>query len=203
MFNSRKLSTWSFNVLKRVLSIFACLLFLFSFIFPFYFARSSSYFSTYWSYFWSYRYSWAGNGRLAPFGDIGHVSYEYWFLAYWFPTPSFGPHTLRILVSSLWIPLLSMFTIQVLTLLSGMISVIFNRRILLFAPVLLSLLLIGLMTCTGVMLSGYFGEFNSEYQFGYDLAFPSLVLFSAAFILNELTIKRPIEHRVDITNPHT
>lgn len=84
-----------------------------------------------------------------------------------------------------WI-LISMFTIQVLTLLFGVASIIFNRRMLSFAPVLLNLLTIALMVYTGMMEEVYPGE----YQLGFYLVFPSLVLFLFAFVLNEMTKKR-------------
>jgi hypothetical protein len=158
------------NTLKRISAIFGCLLFLISFISPFYNIigiTSGGRFSTYYlSYESDHHYSF-----LFHFG-----SGQYWFSDYWF-----GPY-LAVGLGIPWI-FVPMFTIQALTLLFDVASIIFNRRILPFAPVLLSLLTIALMVYTGMMLSG-------EYQLGFYLVFPSLVLFLSFFVLNELTNSR-------------
>jgi hypothetical protein len=158
-----------FNTLKRICAAFGCLLFLISFISPFYTINmitlaggSSTY---YWSYESDYHYA-----IIAHFGSSQH-----WFCDYWF-----SPY-LDVGLRIPWI-LVSMFTIQALTLLFGVVSIIFTRRMLSFAPVLLSLLTIALMVCTGIIEEIYFGE----YQVGFYLIFPSLVLFLSAFVLDEL-----------------
>jgi hypothetical protein len=127
-------------------------------------AGSSS--TYYWSYESDYHYS-----IVFHFG-----SSQYWFSDYWF-TPY-----LDVGLGIPWI-LIPMFTIQALTLLFGVASIIFKRRIFPFVSVLLNLLTIALMVYTGTMYSG-------EYQLGYYLAIPSLVMFSSAFVLNEAAIAR-------------
>jgi hypothetical protein len=120
----------------------------------------------YWSYGSDYHYS----------INFHFGSSQYWFSNYWF-----SPY-LDVGLGIPWI-LVSMFTIQALTLLFGVATLIFNRRILPFASVLLSLLTVALMVYTGMMYSG-------EYQLGYYLVFPSTVLFLSAFVLDEMNKKR-------------
>jgi hypothetical protein len=158
------------NALKRISAILGCVLFLISFISPFYtismFTLAGESSTHYWSYESDYHYI-----------INGHFVGQTWFSDYWF-SPYLGVG-FRIP----WI-LVSMFTTQVLTLFFGVASIIFKRRMLSFAPVLLSLLTIGLMVRTGmpkdIILHG-------EYQLGYYLVFPSLVLFLSAFVMNEVT----------------
>ncbi|MGA3193053.1 MAG: hypothetical protein ABSD73_11175 [Candidatus Bathyarchaeia archaeon] len=158
------------NTLKRFFATFGCLLFLISFISPFYnisgittAGRTTTY---YWSYESDYHYSF----------DFHFGSSQYWFSDYWF-----SPY-LDVGLGIPWI-LVPMFTIQALTLLFGVASIIFNRRILPFASVLLSLLTIALMVYTGMMISG-------EYQLGFYLVFPSLILFLSAFVLNGMAKRK-------------
>jgi hypothetical protein len=122
----------------------------------------------YWSYGSDYHYS----------INFHFGSSQYWFSNYWF-----SPY-LDVGLRIPWI-LVSMFTIQALTLLFGVASMIFNRRILSFAPVLLSLLTIALMVYTDMIEEIYFGE----YQLGYYLVYPSVAMFIFAFLLNEVTKK--------------
>jgi hypothetical protein len=169
------------NVLKKVLTILGCLLFLFSIVSPFYtismitLAGGSS--TQYWSYESDYHY-----GITAIFG-----SRQTWFSDYWF-----SPY-LDVGLRIPWI-LVSMFTIQALALFFGVASIIFNRRMLSFAPVLLTLLTITLMVYTGIVEEIYSGE----YQLGFYLVFPSLALFLSAFILNEVTKKQQIKDSISI-----
>jgi hypothetical protein len=160
------------DILRKALVVIACVVFLFSVISPFYTISmktlaggSSTYYSSYES---DYQYA-----IMAHFG-----SSKTWFSDYWF-SPYLG-----VGLGIPWI-LIAMFIIQVLTLLFGVASIIFNRRILSFAPVLLSLLTIALMVYTGMVEQIYLGE----YQLGFYLVFPSLVLFLSAFVLNEVRKK--------------
>ena len=166
------------HALKRICVVLGCLLFLISFISPFYHDRVLTLYGRESTYYWSYEYDYHYSVEL-------HVgSSQQWFSDYWFNT--YLPAGLRIP----WI-LVPMFTIQVLTLLFGVASFIFNRRILSFAPFLLSLLTIALMVYTSMMPSGYPEEaYSGEYELGFYLVLPSLVLFLSAFVLNEMTKKR-------------
>jgi hypothetical protein len=120
------------NILKEVLAILGCLLFVFSFFYPLYYAEFIALAGFGSTYYWSYKVDIKNdaNGVL----NSNHL----WFSSYWFS--SYG-----------WIPwtLIFVFAVQVLTLVFGIASIIFNRRILSFAPVLLSLTVIELMICTG------------------------------------------------------
>lgn len=156
-------------LLKALLTILGFLVFLFSIILPFYAISMGSGFYGSSTQYWSYE----------SHGHYGRMSGQSWFSDYWF-----NPY----MVIGLGIPwiLVSMFTIQVLTLLFGAASIIFNRRMLSSAPVLLSLLAIALMLYTGMMEETYSGK----YQLGFYLAFPSLILFLSAFALSEVIKKR-------------
>ena len=143
--------------------VIGCLVFLFSVISPFFLFNTPQYLTS--NYYWSYRRDYYSPFQQAPT--------QYWFSNSW-ETAS--------LVAVSW-ALVSMFIYQVLTLVLGVVSVFFNKRILSFAPVLLCLLILGLMIYTGQTISRVFGE----YQQGYYLIFPSLALFMFAFILNEVT----------------
>jgi len=164
-------------ILKTLCTILGCLLFLSSLIFPFYHefltvAAPASEFC-----FWSYKYevSWT----------FGHDSY--WLIDYWHSLQSeYGLETSWILGA--------MFTIQLLTLALGLVSIRFNRRSLLFPPVLLSSVVAMLMTHIGEIFGhpphiGILHAISPEFQVGYYLVFPSLALFLSAFILNEVTKK--------------
>jgi hypothetical protein len=189
---SRLTRSLVFRLFRIGIALLGCLLFLISFISPFYLTRFISPVpSRCWGYFWSYKYDLDGLSPSSPPPQYTLVYYsnQYWFHDYWFSGHSYSPGIEDGVVPMVpWIPLLSMFTIQVLTLLFGVASIIFNRRMLSFAPVLLSLLTIALMVHTGMRLSGYPEEiYSGEYQLGYYLVFPSMVLFLSAFVMNEVT----------------
>ena len=154
-------------VVKKVLAILGCLLFVFSFIYPLYAAYYITLAGGGLTYYWSYR---ADHFQQITF--VSHFS-RFWFSDYWFS--SLGAVGLGIP----WI-LISLFTVQVLALVFGSASVIFNRRILSLAPVLLSLAVMALMVYAGLIV-------RREYRLGYFLVFPSVVLFGSAFALNEVT----------------
>lgn len=149
--------------------VIGCLVFFFSVISPFFLFRTVLYPTS--NYYWSYRRDF--------YSILGQT--QYWFSNNWEST---GWATMS------W-ALVSMFIIQVLTLVFAVGSVFFNRRILSFAPVLLCLGVLGLMIYTEQTISGVLGE----YQQGYYLIFPSLALFTFAFILNEVTKKQQTSTR--------
>lgn len=167
---------WVINILKKVLAIFGCLFFLFSVISPFFVVFYPL--GAISNYYLSYRRDFYGN-----FG----TTRQYWFINNWGTT---------VLATMSW-ALASMFIFQVLTLVFGLGSVFFNRRILSFAPVLLCLGVLGLMIYTEQTIGGVLGE----YQQGYYLIYPSVILFVSAFALNEVikmrqttTSKRKSKH---------
>ena len=89
---------------------------------------------------------------------------------------------------------LAMFIFQALVLAFGIASIHFKRRVMLAAPVCLSVAVLGLMLYTGEIL----GYSNEDYQLGYYLVFPSLALFLSAFILNEVTKKQQTKDSVSV-----
>lgn len=173
------------NILKKVLALLGCLLFVFSFIYPLYYARFITLAGSGSTYYWSY--------KVDHRNDIMAVlhSNQYWLSNYWFSSYSF------VGLGIPWI-LISLFTVQVLTLVFGLASVIFNRRILTSTPALLSLAVMALMIYTGEILSGY--RFYGEYQQGYYLIYPSVIMFLSAFGLNEAT-RRNKQQKVKIPAP--
>jgi hypothetical protein len=204
----RNISTKSLdiNTLKRISAILGCLLFVISFVSPFYLTKFYSVApSRCWAYFWSYKYNLDGLYPSSPFNKsfLVYHSNEYWFPDYWFSGHSYSPVIVDGVVPTVpQIPLLSMFTIQALTLIFGAVSIIFNRRTLSFAPVLLSLLAMALMVNIGIMLSGYPKEiYSGEYQLGFYLVFPSLFLFFSAFVLNELMKREKTRSKRDTAAP--
>jgi hypothetical protein len=166
---STKLSV--LDILRKALVIIGYTVFLFSVISPFFVFNAPL--STISDYYWSYRRDFYGNMQQVPM--------QYWFINNW--------ETAGLAMS--W-ALVSMFIFQVLTLVFAVGSVLFNRRILSFAPVLLCLGVLGLMIYSGQTI----GDKVGEYQQGYYLIFPSLVLFIFALILNEVTKKQQSSARV-------
>lgn len=151
--------------------VIGCLVFLFSVISPFFVVWAPL--GGIRNYYWSYRRDSYGMFQQAP--------RQFWFSNNWETTIS---------ATMSW-ALISMFIIQVLTLVFGVGSVFFNRIILSFAPVLLCLGVLGLMIYTGQTL----GDKVGGYQQGYYGIFPSLALFMFAFILNEVTKKQQTSAR--------
>jgi hypothetical protein len=132
---------------------------------------------------------------------------QLWFFDYWFRSFSNLVNvgsSLSVFGISWVLPLL--FTIQVLTVTFGVASVIFKKRILSFLPVLLTVTVILLAIYTNWVVSPT-GEASNipfgigfiitlgEYQMGYYLAYPSMVLFVCAFALNEVVKKRQTASR--------
>jgi hypothetical protein len=132
------------NILKKVIAILGYLLLVFSLVSPFYLSQGRI--SPGRSYLWSYR----GEDYPPVLDPLYQYPMQSWFFNYWFGNSDLS-----------WI-LLSMFTIQVLALVFGIASIIFNRRILSFVLVLLCLGVLGLMISGGQTMVG-------EYQLGYYL----------------------------------
>jgi hypothetical protein len=78
-----------------------------------------------------------------------------------------------------------MFILQVLTLIFGIISILSNRGILLLAPVCLSVTVLAFIIYTINTLSGI-SQFR-DFEQGYYFVYYPVVLFLAAFVLNEVT----------------
>lgn len=160
------------NILKKVLTILGCLFFVFSFISPFYFVvfptRGTEGMI---AYYYSH--------KVDMHTGIGHgsSSTQYWFSDFWFQF-RFG------ITGVLPLVFISLFTVQVLTLVFGVVSVILDRRILSFAPVLFSLTTMALMICIGWILFPL--DLWMPYLTGFYLIFPSVILFVSASALNEV-----------------
>jgi predicted membrane protein len=97
-----------------------------------------------------------------------------------------------------WV-LISLFMVQILTLVCGVVFTISNRRIVSFEPLLLSIATLLLMTYTGERMSEVLKEayqhtsISSQYQLGYYLVYPSVVMFVFAFLLNEVRSRKKME----------
>ncbi len=168
------------KILNRIPAILGCILFVSSFISPFYLIRFFSHQAS--TCYWSYKSEYHADTVAA----IGLGESQTWFSDYWFRINLYvglgQPETL-----------ITLFTIQVLTLIFSIVSIFFNRRILSFIPVLLSVVVLGLMIYTDNLMFGY-----GEYQLGYYLIYPSLVIFLSAFVLNEVT---KASNKYKITDP--
>ncbi|HML03982.1 MAG TPA: hypothetical protein VK487_11510 [Candidatus Bathyarchaeia archaeon] len=158
-------------ILKALLAILGCLVFLFSVISPFF--LTIGLLAPISNRYWSYEHDF--------YNGFGQHESQYWFINYWGDDVS----------STMSWGLVLMFTFQLLTLTFGVGSIFFKRRILSIIPVLLCLGVLGLMIYTGNLLGLSLGE----YQQGYYLVFPSLVLFIVVFILNEVLIKMSMREK--------
>ena len=160
--------------LKALCTILGCIVFLFSIILPFYYRLPITHGGPVWTYYWSFKA--VASGWPGAIMNIKQpLIWPFWFFNYWFSENVF----------SQWVSLipLAMFIVQALVLTLGIASIHFKRRVMLAAPVCLSVAVIALMLYTSEILS--IGE--GDYQLGYYLVFPSLALFLSAFILNEVT----------------
>jgi hypothetical protein len=177
IFGKRNAKSLGVNILKKTPAILGCLLFLFSFIYPLYYAEFVTLAGGGSAYYWSYKVDYEMEITVVLHSN------QYWFFDYWFSSYAF------VGVGMPWI-LVSMFALQVLTLVFGVASAIFERRILSFAPVLLSLAVMALMIYTEQIL--YEHGFYAEYQQGYYLIYPSVILFLSAFALDEALKKKRV-----------
>ena len=99
----------------------------------------------------------------------------------------------------------TIFTIQVLTLAFGLASLVYNRRLLSIAPVLLSLTILTLMIFTGYTIAqqgwgtqvqkSSFGGGAEEFQLGFYLIFLSLTMFLLALTPNKWLRRETITHQ--------
>jgi len=184
------------NTARRVIVIIGCLLFLFSFVSPFYYGQPSD-FSGYGGpfYYWSYEVA----------REFAQHSNQYRFSNFWFSSYDV------VGVVALGIPwvLISLFAVQVLTLVFGVAFIVSKRRILSFEPIMLSTVVLVLMVYAAKVISGFFYTSSSQYQLGYYLVYPSIAMFLFAFLLNEFVKKRQTTSRdtsipvIDTPHPHS
>ena len=183
MVNLTNMSTRSLvtNSVRAVITILGCLFFMFSFIFPFCFVGLAVPGGRTSTCYWSYEYDYHVVADLRGSGSIHQLFSDYWF------NPS-----LSVVPSISW-ALILLFAVQILTLAFGVAFVVSNRRTLSFEPILFGVAALVLMTYTGEMLFRSF--YSNQYQLGYYLVYPSVVLFLCAFALNEVVKKRQIARR--------
>jgi hypothetical protein len=86
-----------------------------------------------------------------------------------------------------------MFVAQVLTIITGIASILIRRRVIALAPVVLCLTVTILMIYTNVRLQESNVGLNPLQQ-GYWLTYPSLFLFLSGFILGLVAKKRQTAH---------
>jgi len=176
------------NIVEKMPTILGCLFFLFSFILPFY----STYLMTTAGggpiYYWSFEAESHLSGP--PPGYV--VSTQYRFSNYWFnyfPTLNLG-WTLTLL-----------FTIQALTLFFGIAYIFVNRRVLSIAPILLCSVVIALMIYASITLSASAPSYlYGDYEQGYYLIYPSVVMFLLALLRGEMTKRQQMPKRYALKN---
>jgi hypothetical protein len=165
-----RLDKWS-EFMRKLIVLVAFFLFLFSIVSPFYhitFASLEFSDATYWSY-----------KTQRSLDILFFVSHQFWFSDYWSnPFPPYIDGPLMPLIP------ITVFIFQVLTLAFGCASIVVNRKIIVSAPVFLSLSVLALMSYAGYELSGF--NYGGGFQLGYYLVYPSVVLFAFAFALNEV-----------------
>lgn len=185
----RKLSLQILRILGKISVTLGCLFFLFSTILPFYhrayFVASmipeyKPYYST---YYWSFRALQESRNLFGGYGTPRSI--DYWFYETGFYDYVPGPLLSKVLIV--------IFVAQLLTLVSGIASVFFNRRILAPAPLALCSLVTVLMIYTDIVLS----QSNiavDPYLLGYWFTYPAIILFLLSFILNIVGKKRSITY---------
>jgi len=175
------------NTVRRVITILGCLLFVFSFIYPFYYVSWTGIGGGTLTHYWSYEYDYHYHVGLG-----GSGSSHQWFFDYWFtPNLSVGARIPWTLVS--------LFTVQVLTLAFGVVFLFSNKRILSFEPIMFNIAVLVLMTYTGGILSGHVSAYSNQFQLGYYLVYPSVAMFVSAFAINEVVKKRHTPYPVEET----
>ena len=179
MVNLKNMSTkfLIINVVRRVIVIFGCLVFVFSFISPFYFISSEFGGTGSSTHYWSFKSDYYYSMDLR-----GSGSSHLWFSSYWFT------HSLAGGIGIPWV-LVSLFTVQVLTLVFGVVFIFSSRRTLSFEPIIFSIAALVLMTSTAKVITNGNFLLVSQYQLGYYLVYPSVALFVCAFALNEVVKK--------------
>lgn len=176
MIDSKSRCLTPLGILRRVLLILGCLLFLGSAIFPFlHEIRGVSIIpedSDRTSY-WSLKCSTQQVRSLFLYQTV-----EYWFYDYWVKEYAYR--------SELPLVFVFMLVAQILTLITGVASVFLNKRILALAPAILCPMVTALMVYVGTS----FRSWEISYQQGYWLTYPSMLLFIAAFTLSLLSHKK-------------
>lgn len=178
----KKIKTYLLGIfaLQKITAILGCLLFLCSAFLPFYHLSQydgtlkQTYSIYYWSFKSSYPIYWS-----ASYGDgqsTGLYRFvDYWFYDYWFHDPFLTEFRLS------WV-LIFMFVAQILTLATGIATILINKRILTLIPAILCSTVTVLMTYTNISLTELNLTLDSS-QLGYWLTYPSLALFIVSFIL--------------------
>jgi hypothetical protein len=162
------------NATRKIIVIIGCLLFLISFISPFYRFFEKTLGGSM-SYYWSY-------GSDYELHSLFPRSIYTWFSAYWFsPYLDVGP-------GIPWITI-SLFAVQVLTLVFGIAFIISDRRMLSFESTVFCIAALVLMTYTGERVNEELSNIVGQYQLGYYIVYPSVAMFLFAFLLNEVTTK--------------
>jgi len=175
MIDSEGNSVRHLGILRMVLLILGCLLFLGSAIFPFlhedrhYMIPEDLDRNTYWSFKSSTQQI-----RSLHFPE----PVEYWFYDYWVKEYAYTSEFSLVSVF--------MFVIQILTLIAGTASVFINKRILDLVPAILCPMVTALM----VYVSTSFRSWEISYQQGYWLTYPSMLFFIAAFVLSLIIHKK-------------
>jgi hypothetical protein len=170
-----------FRVFRMGAALLGCLFFLFSFVSPFchfnlptWIASSSYSFD-----FWSFKASYVHNYYMRSPFQSGRLWYsDYWFRFEW----------IQIFPGFTWV-VMSMFIFQILALASGVASIIFDRRLLFLAPVLVCLTVLVEMIYFDISLGSYYA-WTADYQLGYWLIYPSMLFFTIAFTLSLLSHKK-------------
>jgi hypothetical protein len=163
------------SVLRKVLLLLGCLIFLWSVASPYYrYVRvglslspwgGGSFAALYWSY---------TEKTVAAYFDRT-VTWERWFLDYWF-----GNFDIDYLGYFLLRPMI--FAAQVVTLVTGIFSIFKTNRTVAAVSAATCLATMFLMVCQNLLMS----DTNQDpycYQVGYGLTNPSLILFVAGFFL--------------------
>jgi hypothetical protein len=172
----------------RALSALGCLVFLFSITSPFLFARYPN--STVpedmnMTKFWSFKsYTEQGN----PFLRVVFKTYENWYFDYWIKEGAYRSEFLALF------PL--MFVAQLLTLITGVASILTTKRFLVYVPVVFCSIVTALMTYVSMTGKIYW---SWQYQEGFWLTLSSLFLFLAVFIMNHRLEKNGLNKADSIT----
>lgn len=185
-----KLSLKILRIFGKISVTLGCLFFLFSTILPFshtvrfgdsmMIPEYKPYYST---YYWSFRALQESRNLFEGYGTSKSI--EYWFYEPGVYDYVPGPLLSRVLVV--------IFVAQLLTLVSGIASVFFNRRILALAPLALCSLVTVLMAYTSIVLSQ--SRFAVDYYLlGYWFTYPAIMLFLFSFILDIVGKKRSITY---------
>lgn len=174
----------SIVVLRKFIVLIGCLLFSCSVIFPFYSLQRTGFNVRSTTRYWSFKsFSFEVRYRFDPIPEDGmsRTFLDYWFSDFWF-------HEKFITDSGhSWVFVL-LFTIQISALVTRLASVLVNRKILALVPIALC------STVTTLMIyvdSGHSRNTTwTNYETGYWLTYPSLLMFLIAFITNLTTRKK-------------